>query len=341
MEWWKDLRSSWRSWLLACACGGGAYLFSSLLKIATADPLLLSLGLGILINAGCGGGGIAIGSRTVARWLLPVGTFFYALVNLDLAAVSRVPGPTMVLVVVSLSVCLLGIVGLGRYFGQRRQITALLATGSAVCGASAIAMTAPSIGGEPEDVSISLLAVSLIGVLELYILFPFCGVLLNLSREHFGVMAGALLPLTGFVREGASHVAHLSGTTSPEAVVKLALLVKATRFFALIITVPLFASLLKRRMVFPLALWLYIAGGAVGYWVRLSGADWSRALSEPLYLFLWSTAMAAIGMGVNLRALVSDQGYRAFAMVLGGLLLSLLTFLSGLALLNAAGMVLI
>ncbi|WP_432821742.1 YeiH family protein [Trichloromonas sp.] len=316
---------------LAVLVGTGSFMLQTLSGSFLVDPLVLSLGCGILLRSLLGRRwNFAIGPTLAARFFIPAGIVFYALSNLDFSSYAAMPsglGPLLFLVVAAyLGSNLL----FGRLLGQKPKITYLVATGSAICGASAIAMTSPSIDGEPDDVSIALLAVTLAAFVALYLVLPFLGTLLQLPGEQYALLAGALLQFTGFVKEAMIHMPFTNRGASPEALGDLALLVKAGRYLGLVVIIPLFASLVRKKVLFPLALWLYLAAGLVGTWLSIAMPPLlHRQLTpwlETAYVLLWSIAMAAIGMNADLKLLLSDQGIKAFWMALASFCVALLTF---------------
>lgn len=76
----------------------------------------------------------------------------------------------------------------GRLFGTDRHIAVLVSSGSAICGASAVATMSPAIGATQVHTAIALAIIYILNTLGL-MLFPILGHLLNLSPEHFGLWA--------------------------------------------------------------------------------------------------------------------------------------------------------
>jgi uncharacterized integral membrane protein (TIGR00698 family) len=75
---------------------------------------------------------------------------------------------------------------LGRRLGVARGTSLLVTVGTAICGGSAIAATAPAIRAKGEEVSIALAAVFLLNGVALF-LFPPIGHRLHLGQESFGL----------------------------------------------------------------------------------------------------------------------------------------------------------
>lgn len=317
---------------LATLLGLIAYLLSLQLPTANLDPLLLSLVLAIIMRA-------LLKDRLVptatamraANWLIFPGIVCYGFVHLDYTTVAALPSRTLLLLGLVVCICFASILFLGRRIGQRKEITCLVGTGSAICGASAIAITAPAVRARPEDVSISLLAVTLAAVTALFVALPFCGALLRMLPTDYALMSGSLLQFVGFVKTAVAqfHIPH--GGTSLEEMTRLALLVKATRYIALIVCIPLAASLTHDRLTFPWTLWLYLIAGMAGTTLhRMHPEIFAGPLlsvAQVCYQILWSTTMAAIGLSADLRHLLGINGYRAFGLALAGFFTALAGFL--------------
>lgn len=86
----------------------------------------------------------------------------------------------------------------GRLFGIDRQIAVLVSSGTAICGASAVATMSPAIGATQAHTAIALAVVFILNALGLLI-FPFLGHLLNLSPETFGLWAAISIHNTSSV----------------------------------------------------------------------------------------------------------------------------------------------
>lgn len=75
--------------------------------------------------------------------------------------------------------------GLARLLKVERTTGALIATGTAICGGSAIAAMGPVLGAQPREMSVSLGCVFILNAIALF-LFPFIGHSLGMNPEHFG-----------------------------------------------------------------------------------------------------------------------------------------------------------
>ncbi len=323
---------------LALSIGLGAYLLQIRLRAAIIDPLVLALLAGILVRSLFAGRSPFFASSFAAcRLFIPFGIVFYAAENLNFIKLGQLsPGMLLLLIAVILAY-FGGVFLLGRLLGQRLKITCLVATGSAICGASAIAITSPAVEAEPDDVSVSLLAVTLAALLGLFIVVPFLATLLGVTGTAFGLLAGSIMQFTGFVKEAVQRMPYLAGDSGLE-LARFAVAIKAGRYLGLLIAIPLVASVVRRRVYLPWSLWAFLLAGILGTWLyQYDAAFYQQSIapfSRPAYQISWGAAMAAVGLNADVRQLLSDNGVKAFWMALGGMGTALATFFFGLALLD-------
>ena len=99
-----------------------------------------------------------------------------------------------------LSVTLVMVLGilLGKLFKVEKNITLLIASGTAICGGSAIAAVAPILGSKNYQNSFALIVVFVLNAVAL-LLFPFIGHQLGLSQETFGNWAAIAIHDTSSV----------------------------------------------------------------------------------------------------------------------------------------------
>lgn len=108
---------------------------------------------------------------------------------------------TAISVILTLSAGLL----LGRLFGVERKTSMLIATGTAICGGSAIAAVAPVINAKNYQISFSLIVIFVLNALAL-VLFPMIGHYFNLSQDIFGYWSAiAIHDTSSVVGAGAAY----------------------------------------------------------------------------------------------------------------------------------------
>ncbi len=134
-------------------------------------------------------GGVAAAALG-ARPLLRTGV---ALLGLQVAAGELVAlGPRgLVLAVGVVAVTLAVTVGAGRVLGVPASLGLLVASGSAICGASAVAATASAIGADDEDAGYAVAVVTLFGTLAMVLVPVLATGPLGLTGEQAALWAGA------------------------------------------------------------------------------------------------------------------------------------------------------
>jgi uncharacterized integral membrane protein (TIGR00698 family) len=100
--------------------------------------------------------------------------------------------------IVSVSTVMLLGVFLGKLFKVEKNIALLIATGTAICGGSAIAAIAPILNSKNYQNSFALIVVFVLNAVALF-LFPFIGHQLGLSQEAFGNWAAIAIHDTSSV----------------------------------------------------------------------------------------------------------------------------------------------
>lgn len=91
----------------------------------------------------------------------------------------------------------------GKFLNVRSKTSALISSGTAICGGSAIAAVGPAIDAEHEEMSVSLGTVFILNSVALF-LFPPIGHALDLSQNQFGIWSAIAIHDTSSV-VGASQ----------------------------------------------------------------------------------------------------------------------------------------
>lgn len=319
--------------LTAMAIGLPAYIVTRWLQSPLADPLVIAIVGGIVVRT-------CIGDRTMFHRgfaaapsvFIPIGLVFYAMRNFNGVRLGQIQPASLPLVALVLLAYFVTVLILGRLLGQRDRISYLTATGSAICGASAITITSPVVDADPDDMSISILAVTCAALVTLMTFLPFVAATLEMDDRRYGLLSGAVLQLTGFVKAAAKNPLFLHRYLSDEELVSFALSIKASRYVGLLVAMPLFASLVRKRLSFPPALWLFIAAGLFGMGLCAINQDFYAArvipAIKPVYGVSWSIAMAAVGLNADVRKLLSDNGAKALIMAFAGCLAAIATFIA-------------
>lgn len=319
------IKQGWSGTAVAVLVGIAAILIGKIFNSPILDPLFVALVIGIVLRSFIKfNDNSAIGFKITPMLFIPIGVILYGAVNLNFVEFSNMH-PLSIFAVIFVFLCYAGFVYLLSFMMRLDLKTAyLILTGSAICGASAITIASDAVEAEPDDVSKSLIAVFVSALAGLFIFLPIAGVLLKMSGADYGIMAGALLQFTGFVK---AAVLNLPVAGDSKEVMSLALSVKAARYMGLILLIPLLASSIKRRFYVPWYMWLFVLAGLIFSFVP-GVAKTLSAVSKETLTYLWSIAMGAIGLNANLRVLFSKDGIKAFAVAFISFILTALVFLA-------------
>ncbi len=330
----KPLSDVWLGLLLAIMLGIVSYGLKVFAKSHIADPLVIALILGIIGRSVMGEQSkFQPGLKFAPSFFLPLGIIFYGAQNLNFAKIADVESNIIVLLIFVVLTYFIVILLLGTLLKQRKQITYLTAAGSAICGASAIAVTSPAVNAEPDDVSISLLSVALAALIGFSLILPFISAAFDVSCETHCLASGSVLQFTGLVKTSNMFVPFLTKDVSEVHAISMAVSVKALRYLGLLIVIPIFASLIRKKVYVPWFLWAFLAAGLLGTWLYTNQRLLFDATLTPyikaIHNISWSIAMAAIGLNADVRQLISNNGSKAIIMAFAGFLAATITFFIG------------
>lgn len=136
-------------------------------------------------------------SRQIARYLLQLSVIALGF-GMDLREVLRAGRAGFVYTAVSISLALLLGLLIGKLLRVEKAASFLIATGTAICGGSAIAALAPIVQATEEEIAVSLGTIFILNSVAL-LLFPGIGWLLGLSQRQFGLWAALAIHDTSSV----------------------------------------------------------------------------------------------------------------------------------------------
>lgn len=262
---------------------------------------------------------LTAGVSFTAKQILEVAVFLLG-ISVDLPLLLRA-GPAL-----AAGIVLLVVLGLtlsyviGRALGLPHKLAVLVACGNSICGNSAIAAIAPVIDAEPEQIASSIAFTAILGV-GVVVGLPMLLHPLGLSFYQYGVLAGLTVYAVPQVLAAAFSVSVLSGQVGTLVkLVRVLMLGPVVIFFALqqrraraVDAMPGAARYgvrgdtrgevggpsLTRLVPWFIVGFLALAGLRATGWVPAAVADAMRSLSG----WLTIAAMAALGLGVDLKAL--------------------------------------
>jgi uncharacterized integral membrane protein (TIGR00698 family) len=140
--------------------------------------------------------------------LLGIGLSFFAVLEIGAKAIS--------VVVLCLLIAPLLFIFIGRKAGLSEKMNILIGVGTTICGTTAIAITAPVIEAEGDDVSYAIGTISLVGIAAMFML-PILARLIGLKESVFGLWAGTAVHATPQVVAAGYMYGAVAGQVSTVA----------------------------------------------------------------------------------------------------------------------------
>lgn len=314
---------------LAAMAAAGEWLEAAVLGYRYVDGLVLAIALGTLVHTTFGLAprfrpGVALSAKFILELAIVLlgGTISAAtIIGSGLPLVAAIIG----VVILALGLSYL----IGRLVGLDSRMATLVACGNSICGNSAIMATAPVIAARSEDVAASIGFTAVLGIMVVLIL-PSCFALLGLSEWQYGVVAGLSVYAVPQVLAATAPVGMVSA--------QIGTLVKLVRVLMLGPVILALGLLNGRQREHKLGLGTLIPWFILGFVcmmiARTAGlfpGQWEQVFATGSSL-LTLVAMAALGLSVDLRSVLSSGGRVLLAGSLSIMLLVSLALLTALSL---------
>ena len=298
------------------------------------SPILVAIVLGLVVRNVIGvKKGFDTGIRFCTRRALRAGIALLGL-SLSILSVTHTGLMAFPLVIMCITTGLIVATLLSRALKIPETLGALIAVGTGICGASAIAATAPVIGAKDEEASYAVANIALFGMLGTLV-YPFLVSFLY-AADHIsaGMFLGTSIHDTSQVTGAGMIYSDLTG--SP-AGLHAAVTTKLVRNMFMIGVIPLMGFLYNRtgesgavtasrlRHAIPKFVIAFVLMAGVRYTGDLSlgrtgtalyvfdTTEWEAMLSGSKHLtkFLLTVAMAGVGLNTGVKA-IRRIGFRPF-----------------------------
>ncbi len=232
--------------------------------------------------------------------------------GMNLFNIFEVGGQTLILMAFTLTIAFGTAFAAGRLLKIDPKTNILIGVGTAICGGSAIAATAPVIHADDEEVARSISTIFLFNVIAAF-LFPFFGHILGMSDHAFGLWAGTA------INDTSSVVA--AGYTFSNEAGNLAVIVKLTRTL-MIVPITLALAIYTARKseghskngkaggsynivkIFPWFVIGFVAASVINTFVPMPGSTGTILAQAGKFLIIM--AMGAIGLNTNVVKLLKS-----------------------------------
>ena len=295
------------------------------LEAAPISPILLAILAGLLVRNTVG---LPLayepGIQLAVRRLLRLGVALLG-IRLSLSAAIGVGAIALPIVALCVAAALLLAAWMTRAFGLPRRLAILVAVGTAICGNSAIAATAPVIGAHEDETSYAVGTITLFGLLALFVYPLAARLLFDGDARLTGLFLGTAIHDTAQV--AGAGLLYAQQYAAPEAL-ETATVTKLVRNCFLLAVIPLIALLQRRgapphvparRLSLRQAVPFFVLGFAAMALVRtlgdlaapfgglLDASAWPAVIGIVSASSTWclAVAMAGIGLSTRLRRLRS------------------------------------
>ena len=237
-------------------------------------------------------------------------------------------GPTMVLLTLSIVAGgLLFIPLLGRCFKLPRMLSLLIAIDSSICGGSAVAAIAPSIGACEEEIALVIPLCSLIGMAAMFALSAVRH-FFDLIPTTFGLLAGGTLHEVAQVMAAVSSVPEALEIGTATKFMRVILLAPAIFILSWVLSHPKNNKSAKSQKISLRALldavWFVFGFLLIGLINTVASHFFPALLIEEIdhhcftvALFLMAMAMAGVGLQVDFTHL-RKHGLRSLGVAITG-----------------------
>lgn len=232
--------------------------------------------------------------------------------DMNLYSVFKVGSQTLTLMAFTLTITFVTAFAAGKLLKIDPKTNILIGVGTAICGGSAIAATAPVIRADEEEVARAISTIFLFNVIAAF-LFPFLGHILGMSDHAFGLWAGTA------INDTSSVVA--AGYTYGNEAGNLAVVVKLTRTL-MIVPITLVLAVYTSRIstdrqgesednksyhvskIFPWFVIGFVVASVISTFAKLPQG--MGVFLAQLGRFVIIMAMAAIGLNTNVVKLLKS-----------------------------------
>ncbi|MFN0075671.1 MAG: YeiH family protein [Prosthecobacter sp.] len=312
---------------VTAAAGGLAWLEARLMGRAWVEALVIAILLGTLIRSlwtppAILQSGIAYAGKQMLE-------FAVMLLGASVSALTIIAaGPLLMVSVILLVIgALTASYLIGRALDLPAKMATLIASGNAICGNSAIAAVAPVIGATKEDVAASIAFTAVLGVITVLIL-PLVGDFLSMTMSQYGTLAGMTV-------YAVPQVLAATVPVGPEAV-EMGTLVKLVRVLMLGPVCVVLAIIVHRagqkaggaaKLGFSKMVPWFIIGFLGMLTVRSLGLIPEMILDSIKLVagILTTIAMAALGLGVDVRVVARAGGKVTAAVTLSLVMLAVIS----------------
>lgn len=311
-------RSPWPGLLLTAAIAALAFLPRALTGAAMLNPLVVAILLGIALRAIMGlpawaPRGLALSQKRLLR----IAIAFLGL-QIGIGQIAEIGLAGVAIALACLAATFLFTRALGRWLGVERELTILIAAGTSICGASAIAAVNSATRAPEEDAAYAIACITLFGTAAM-LLYPLIAALLPLGPHGYGLWSGVSLHEIGQAVAAAFQQGDAAGQTGT-----IAKLLRVAMLPAMVLLLAWRGARNCRKRGIaqaPIAMPWFVLG-FIGLMILGNIVDIAptlKAHANDATIFLLCMGLAAMGLATDLTK-IRAKGLRPLLVAGGGTL---------------------
>lgn len=291
--------SKWRGIVLSASIGLCAWWLGTVFPLIGGPVIGILLGIAWRNTLGLPHSfapGVSYSGKQVLKWSI-IGLGF----GLNINQVVQTGAASLSVTLVTISAAFMTAWLLGKLLKMTGGLSLLIGVGTAICGGSAIAATAPIIRSEDHDTALAISTIFLFNIVAV-LAFPAIGHLLGMTDSGFGLWAGTAINDTSSVVAAGYSYSTAAGDAA--TIVKLT---RATLIIPVCIIIAVWAILKNRGQdtkisfikIFPWFIIWFLAATLISSFGLLPAV-----LQSPISLlshFMIIMALTAIGLSSDLR----------------------------------------
>ncbi len=228
--------------------------------------------------------------------------------DMNLYNIFKVGLQSLSVIIFTLSAAFITAYFLGKKLKINPHTTTLIGVGTAICGGSAIAATAPVIKADDKEIAYGISTIFLFNIIAVFV-FPFLGHILHMSDAGFGMWSGTAINDTSSVVAASYTYSNAAGN--------FAVVVKLTRTL-MIIPITLFLAIYTSKKsnteqhysiikIFPWFIIGFILASIISTFTGLPDTIQNHLVIAGKFFIVM--AMVAIGLNTHFKDMI-NKGYK-------------------------------
>ena len=208
------------------------------------SPIIIAIILGLLISNSVNNmHNYSEGFAFSIKYLLKLGIIFLG-IRLSISDILLYGSQGLLVIIPCIAISIFIVSNLRKYFQVSDNLSLLIAVGTSICGATAIAALAPAINAKKEEISYAIANITVFGLIAMF-LYPLLGfIVFNDNSLAVGLFLGTSIHETAQV--AGSGMIYAEQYENP-SVLDIATVIKLVRNTMMVMVIPLLAYVARKN----------------------------------------------------------------------------------------------